>query len=319
MQKAAVTTILPEGHDQVAVRPALRVRRGLACGQQQRRIAALIAGRTALKPTFRWPLHESLPPLEICRDPGGARHRPRVHAAQLLRRSAGGAGVERQGHGQGRFDARSTRSRARSQPSRHRSPTSCTFDNTSATRTFACACRTPTRNCAPRTLLQKALNPDPADPPTSSRSTCCRARRTGCTALHALPMYLGLDLRGGVHFLLQVDMKAALNKKARGATPATSARCCATRTSATPASTRDGQTRRRALPRRRPTRDKARAACSTTQFPDLQWPTRARRQRLAARRHAQAGGAEARRRTARSSRTSPPCTTASTSSASPSR
>ncbi|MEO8079300.1 MAG: protein translocase subunit SecD, partial [Caldimonas sp.] len=34
------------------------------------------------------------------------------------------------------------------------------------------------------------------------------------TALHALPMYLGLDLRGGVHFLMQVDMKAALTKKA---------------------------------------------------------------------------------------------------------
>ena len=32
--------------------------------------------------------------------------------------------------------------------------------------------------------------------------------------LHALPMYLGLDLRGGVHFLLQVDLKAALDKKA---------------------------------------------------------------------------------------------------------
>ncbi|MEW6314659.1 MAG: protein translocase subunit SecD [Pseudomonadota bacterium] len=31
-------------------------------------------------------------------------------------------------------------------------------------------------------------------------------------ALGALPMYLGLDLRGGVHFLLQVDMKAALAK-----------------------------------------------------------------------------------------------------------
>ena len=29
----------------------------------------------------------------------------------------------------------------------------------------------------------------------------------------ALPMYLGLDLRGGVHFLMQVDMKAALNKQ----------------------------------------------------------------------------------------------------------
>jgi preprotein translocase subunit SecD len=30
--------------------------------------------------------------------------------------------------------------------------------------------------------------------------------------INALPMYLGLDLRGGVHFLMQVDMKAALNK-----------------------------------------------------------------------------------------------------------
>jgi len=30
--------------------------------------------------------------------------------------------------------------------------------------------------------------------------------------LNALPMYLGLDLRGGVHFLMQVDMNAALNK-----------------------------------------------------------------------------------------------------------
>jgi preprotein translocase subunit SecD len=32
------------------------------------------------------------------------------------------------------------------------------------------------------------------------------------SGLGALPMYLGLDLRGGVHFLLQVDMKAALDK-----------------------------------------------------------------------------------------------------------
>lgn len=30
--------------------------------------------------------------------------------------------------------------------------------------------------------------------------------------INALPMYLGLDLRGGVHFLMQVDMKAALDK-----------------------------------------------------------------------------------------------------------
>ena len=32
------------------------------------------------------------------------------------------------------------------------------------------------------------------------------------TSLNALPMYLGLDLRGGVHFMLQVDMATALNK-----------------------------------------------------------------------------------------------------------
>jgi preprotein translocase subunit SecD len=32
-------------------------------------------------------------------------------------------------------------------------------------------------------------------------------------SLNAVPMYLGLDLRGGIHFLLQVDMKAALDKK----------------------------------------------------------------------------------------------------------
>jgi len=38
------------------------------------------------------------------------------------------------------------------------------------------------------------------------------------TAINALPMYLGLDLRGGVHFLLQVDMKAALDKSLEAAT-----------------------------------------------------------------------------------------------------
>ena len=32
------------------------------------------------------------------------------------------------------------------------------------------------------------------------------------SAIGALPMYLGLDLRGGVHFLLQVDMRAAITK-----------------------------------------------------------------------------------------------------------
>lgn len=36
------------------------------------------------------------------------------------------------------------------------------------------------------------------------------------SAIGAKPMYLGLDLRGGVHFLLQVDMQAALERKLIG-------------------------------------------------------------------------------------------------------
>jgi preprotein translocase subunit SecD len=62
--------------------------------------------------------------------------------------------------------------------------------------------------------IAKALNSDPADPSyivalnLVSRSPHWMAR------VRALPMYLGLDLRGGVHFLMQVDMKAALTKKA---------------------------------------------------------------------------------------------------------
>ena len=35
------------------------------------------------------------------------------------------------------------------------------------------------------------------------------------SALHAFPMYLGLDLRGGVHIVMQVDLSAALVKRVR--------------------------------------------------------------------------------------------------------
>lgn len=35
---------------------------------------------------------------------------------------------------------------------------------------------------------------------------------TWMSKIHANPMFLGLDLRGGVHFMLQVDMKAAISK-----------------------------------------------------------------------------------------------------------
>ena len=59
-----------------------------------------------------------------------------------------------------------------------------------------------------------ALNPDPTDPTYIVALNLLSRSPRWLTALHALPMYLGLDLRGGVHFLMQVDMKAALTKKA---------------------------------------------------------------------------------------------------------
>jgi preprotein translocase subunit SecD len=62
--------------------------------------------------------------------------------------------------------------------------------------------------------LGAALNPDPNDPSYIVALNLLSRSPRWLTALHALPMYLGLDLRGGVHFLMQVDMKAALTKKA---------------------------------------------------------------------------------------------------------
>jgi preprotein translocase subunit SecD len=62
--------------------------------------------------------------------------------------------------------------------------------------------------------LQKALNPDPADPTYVVALNLLSGSPQWLAALRAAPMYLGLDLRGGVHFMLQVDMPAALTKKA---------------------------------------------------------------------------------------------------------
>ena len=62
--------------------------------------------------------------------------------------------------------------------------------------------------------LQKALNPDAADPAYVVALNLLSRSPAWLTSMRASPMYLGLDLRGGVHFMLQVDMQAALTKKA---------------------------------------------------------------------------------------------------------
>ena len=62
-------------------------------------------------------------------------------------------------------------------------------------------------------LIEKTLNPDPKNSDYVVALNQLSASPNWLAAMHALPMYLGLDLRGGVHFLLQVDMPAALAKR----------------------------------------------------------------------------------------------------------
>ena len=61
--------------------------------------------------------------------------------------------------------------------------------------------------------IQKALVPDPEQAPYVVALNLISRSPQWLTSLNAAPMYLGLDLRGGVHFMLQVDMAAALSKK----------------------------------------------------------------------------------------------------------
>ena len=72
---------------------------------------------------------------------------------------------------------------------------------------------TPDNQLKAKDAIQRALVPDAADPSYIVALNLVSRSPTWLNALHAQPMYLGLDLRGGVHFMLQVDMQAALTKK----------------------------------------------------------------------------------------------------------
>ena len=65
-----------------------------------------------------------------------------------------------------------------------------------------------------RDAIQRALVPDPADPYYIVALNLLSRSPTWLAHMGARPMYLGLDLRGGVHFMLQVDMEGALTKRA---------------------------------------------------------------------------------------------------------
>lgn len=65
-----------------------------------------------------------------------------------------------------------------------------------------------------REVLEKALNPNREGPAYVVALNLTPNTPQWLLSIRALPMYLGLDLRGGVHFLLQVDMRAAITKRA---------------------------------------------------------------------------------------------------------
>ncbi|MBL8471920.1 MAG: protein translocase subunit SecD [Rhodocyclaceae bacterium] len=62
-------------------------------------------------------------------------------------------------------------------------------------------------------VISRALNPDAKNADYVVALNLLSRSPSWLTSIRALPMYLGLDLRGGVHFLLQVDMQGALTKR----------------------------------------------------------------------------------------------------------
>jgi preprotein translocase subunit SecD len=62
-------------------------------------------------------------------------------------------------------------------------------------------------------LLERALEPTPDDPAYVIALNLVSNSPRWLRSLNALPMYLGLDLRGGVHFMMQVDMGAAIDQR----------------------------------------------------------------------------------------------------------
>ncbi len=66
-------------------------------------------------------------------------------------------------------------------------------------------------------VIEKAVNPNPTDPSYVVALNLVPNTPQWLLSINALPMYLGLDLRGGVHFLLAVDMEAAVTKRIEAA------------------------------------------------------------------------------------------------------
>jgi preprotein translocase subunit SecD len=166
-----------------------------------------------------------------------------------------------------------------------------------------------------RDAIDRALNADPADPSHVVALNLVPRTPAWLASLGASPMYLGLDLRGGVHFMLQVDMEAALTRRA-------DVLAGDLRTGPREKGIRHGGIARDGQTIEVRARDaqvlEAMRNLITDQFAELQVTDASRAMTCACkpplhpRPHAAC-------RSRPSSRTSPPCTTASTNSAWPSR
>lgn len=94
-------------------------------------------------------------------------------------------------------------------------PESIIFDNGGAPSVRARFANTDAQFKA-KAVLEKGLNADPEDPTYTVAFNLLPNTPQWLQSLHAFPMFLGLDLRGGVHFLMQVDIKAVMNKRLQG-------------------------------------------------------------------------------------------------------
>jgi preprotein translocase subunit SecD len=90
------------------------------------------------------------------------------------------------------------------------------FDGTGTYASVRARFATPDIQFRAKSVLEKGLNADPTDPTYLVALNLQSDTPKWMQRLHALPMYLGLDLRGGVHFLMQVDAKAVLTKRVQG-------------------------------------------------------------------------------------------------------
>ncbi|MDR2690640.1 MAG: protein translocase subunit SecD [Azoarcus sp.] len=62
-------------------------------------------------------------------------------------------------------------------------------------------------------VIEQAFNPDPQDPSYVVALNMLSASPAWLSSIRAQPMYRGLDLRGGVHFLFQIDMAGAVTRQ----------------------------------------------------------------------------------------------------------